>query len=289
MNEKDWILLKTLFDKKSISKASQSLYISQPALSTRLQQIEERFNTQIVVRGKKGVQFTSEGEYLVKTACEILNRIQTCEEDIQNMKEIPTGTLRIGASHFFTKHILPDLLSRFKEQYPQIEFRVITNWSKEIVNLTQNHDVHIGFIRGDYSWPGEKKVLFEEKMYITSLNKFSLIDLPCMPKINYHSDPSIQLLLDKWWNQHFSQPPFIGMEVDKVDTCKEMVSKGLGYAFLPETIFQDMSQFCNYQMFYKSGKPLLRKTWMLYYEETAKLKLFKAFLDFIQKVKFNLV
>ena len=61
MDEKDWLILKTLYEQSSITKTAATLFISQPALSNRLQQIEDRFGTQIVVRTKKGVQFTPEG------------------------------------------------------------------------------------------------------------------------------------------------------------------------------------------------------------------------------------
>ena len=287
MNEKDWLILKTLSEKKSITKTAQFLFISQPALSSRLQQIEARFGTAIVVRSKKGVQFTPEGEYLVKGACDILKKIQTLEENVQNMQETITGTLRIGTSHFFTKHMLPDLLASFKAQQPGIEFKVTTNWSREIISLIQNNEVQIGFIRGDYDWTGEKELLFKEKMYISFKNEFSLTDLPYMPRIDFHNEYSTQLLLDKWWNEHFSIPPRIGMEVDKVDTCKEMVSRGLGYAFLPATIFNENDKLCNYEIVYKSGQSLMRKTWMVYQKESTDLKLVKAFLDFIRSNKFD--
>jgi len=287
VDEKDWLILKTLYEKKSITQTAAALFISQPALSNRLQQIEARFGTTIVVRGKKGVQFTPAGEYLVKGSYEILKQIQVFEENIQNMREEPTGTLRIGASNFFTKYLLPELLRRFKAQYPGIEFKVTTGWSREIVNLIHNNDVHIGFIRGDYSWSGEKLLLFEEKMYVVFKNDFSLRDLPYIPRIDYRNDYSVQQLLDKWWNENYSVPPQIGMEVDRVDTCMEMVVKGLGYAFLPGMILANNKELYNCEMIHKSGDPLHRRTWMFYHKETMDLKLVNAFFDFVKSVDFN--
>ena len=286
MDEKDWLILKTLFEKKSITQTAATLFISQPALSSRLQQIEARFGTTIVVRGKKGVQFTLEGEFLVKNACEMLKRIQYIEESLQDMRGEPVGTLRIGASAFFTKYLLPELLRRFKLQYPRIEFKVTTGWSRDIVKLANGNDIHIGFIRGDYDWSGKKVLLFEEKMYVSYIRPVSLIDLPKIPRIDYRNDYSVQQLLDKWWNEKFSVGPYIGMEVDRVDTGKEMVSKGLGYAFLPGTILANCCHLSSYEMIYKSGSPLTRKTWMLCNQETMDLKLVKAFSVFVQSMDF---
>ena len=287
MDEQDWFLLKTLFEKKSITKAASALFVSQPAMSSRLQQIEARFGAKIVVRSKKGVQFTPEGEYLVAGSRDILKKMQVLEENIQNMCDQAKGTLRIGASNFATKYLLPELLWRFKKLYPQIEFKVTTGWSKDIVNLVYNNDVHIGFVRGEYSWPGEKELLFEEKMFVSHKQKISVMDLPHLPRIDYHNDYSIQLLLDKWWNEKFSAPPHIGMEVDKVDTCKEMVRKGLGYAFMPGMILKHNDELHNIEMRYRNGKPMLRRTWLFYHKETMELNLVRAFYNFIQRVDFN--
>lgn len=287
MDERDWLILKTLFEKKSITKTAAALFISQPALSNRLQHIEARFQTVIVVRSKNGVQFTPEGEYLVKAAYEMLKKIQGIEENLQNLQEQPTGTLRIGASMFFTKYVLPELLRRFKIQYPRIEFKVITAWSRDIVNLVHSNDVHFGFIRGEYSFSGERELLFTEKMYISAMTPLDYTDLPHIPRIDYRNDYSIQILIDKWWNEHYSVPPRIGMEVDRVDTCKEMVAKGLGYGFLPEIILANSKDICTREMVYRSGKPLIRETWMFYNKDSMELKLAKAFFDFIQNVDFS--
>lgn len=287
MDEHDWMLLKTLAEKKSITQTAAALFVSQPALSSRLQQIEARFGAKIVVRSKKGVQFTPEGEYLAASAREMLRRIQEFEETIQNMRDQASGTLRIGASNFSTKYLLPELLRRFKQQYPQIEFKVTTGWSKDIVHLVYHNDVHVGFVRGEHSWMNEKLLLFEENMFITHCRPISLPELPQLPRIDYHTDASIQLLLDKWWKEKFSVPPHIGMAVDKVDACKEMVVKGLGYAFLPGMILRNNDDLFKEELRYKNGKPMLRRTWMFYQKETMELKLVRAFHDFIRTFAFS--
>jgi DNA-binding transcriptional LysR family regulator len=96
----------------------------------------------------------------------------------------------------------------------------------------------------------------------------------------------VQILLDKWWNENFSVPPHIGMEVDKVDTCKEMVAKGLGYAFLPGMILSNDQDLQRCEMLYKSGNPLIRRTWMYHHKEAMDLKLVNVFFEFIQTVDF---
>lgn len=286
MDEKDWLFLKTLYEKKSITKAAATLFVSQPSLSNRIQQIEERFGTTVVLRGKKGVQFTPAGEILTKCAYDVLKQIRLTEEKIENMRSEPAGTLRIGASNFFTKYLLPDLLGQFKQLYPKTEFKVITGWSKDVVHLVQNNDVHVGFVRGDYPWPDEKTLLFEENMFVTYYGKLDMAHLPALPLITYHNDHSIQVMLDAWWNEHYDTPPYIGMEVDRVATCKEMVAKGLGYAFLPALILKGDDPAYSHIMRYKNGELLRRKTWMFCNKQARELQLVALFCDFVKTFQF---
>ena len=95
MDEKDWLILRTLQEKKSITKTASTVFISQPALSKRLQQIEERFGVTLAVRSKTGIELTPEGSYLASSACELLEKIRSMDESIRGMRDELQGTLRI--------------------------------------------------------------------------------------------------------------------------------------------------------------------------------------------------
>ena len=162
MDERDWLIFSVLNEKKNITKTGQALFISQPSLTTRLQQIEDEVGAKLLYRSGKGIHFTPQGEFLAKRSTEMLLRIKEIKDQISNMHDDIRGTLRIAASYYMTKYKLPQLLKGFKAQYPLVEFKVATTWSKEVMNLVRNQEAHVGFIRGDYAWPDEKKLIFEE-------------------------------------------------------------------------------------------------------------------------------
>jgi DNA-binding transcriptional LysR family regulator len=122
-------------------------------------------------------------------------------------------------------------------------------------------------------------------MYIVSQQEFTIGNLPDMMRIDYRRNNTGKESLDKWWKDNFSRPPLIGMEVDKVDSCKEIVLKGLGYAFLPEGIWEETDKIYKIPMIDKMGKPLVRKTWMIYREDNLKITLVKTFIDFVNSWK----
>ena len=288
MEDRDWLILQVLYEQKNITKTAQSLFISQPALTARLRQIEKEFGITIVHRTSKGVQFTPQGEFLAKASIEMLLKLRKIKEQVLNLDEAVMGTLRIGASGFFTAFTLPPLLKQFKKQYPHVEFKVHTTWSKDVFNLVFNQEVHIGFISADYGWQGEKHLLFEDRIYVASMEEIDFTNLPNMPRINYQSDGLIKASIDKWWRDNFSQPPSISMEVDKLATCKEMVRNGLGYGILPGRLLHDVPSMHRIMLTDQQGNPILRRFWMIYHEEDQALNVLKAFIDFIKKVDFTL-
>jgi len=282
MDERDWLILQVLYRENNITKTAKSLHISQPALTHRLQQMEKEFGVQIVNRGRWGVQFTPQGEYLAKCAYQMLLNIQKIKENVINMGHKVTGTLRLGVCTFFTDYKLPGLLKLFKDQYPNIEFKVTTGWSSDIVNSIYNQDVHIGFVRGDYSWKDEKRLLFEETICIASKEKIDVCNLPFLPRIDYLTDHLLKTSVHNWWLENYSQPPLVSIEVDKADTCKKMVANGLGYAILPSMILQDVENIHKIDLKTKNGNPITRKTWMFFHNESLNLNIVKAFVNFMK-------
>lgn len=96
MDEKDWIMLQCLYEERNITKAAEKLYISQPAMTYRLKQLEKEFGAKIVARGKKGVEFTSQGEYIAKYARNMILQLRNTKEYVRNMDEEVRGILRIA-------------------------------------------------------------------------------------------------------------------------------------------------------------------------------------------------
>lgn len=285
MDEKDWHILTTLHEEKNITKSAQRLYISQPALTYRLQQLEKEFDTKIVSRGKKGVEFTVKGEFLVQYAHDMLYQLRKTKEHVLNMDNTVKGTLRLGVSGLFARYELPSLLKEFLAVYPDVEVNLKTGWSSDIHQLLQKEESHIGIVRGDYNWKENKILLHEEKICIASSKKVDFEDLPFLPRVNYQTDQSLKNTIENWWQETYSAPPMISMEVDRIDTCKELVLNGLGYAILPEICINNDEELYIAPILLNENRYLLRNTWIYYRDVTLELAQVKAFIDFLNDSK----
>lgn len=282
MDEKDWMLLLTLYEEGTITKTAQKLFISQPALTYRINQLEKYFNATIIHRGNKGVIFTNEGGYLVEQAQMMIKELRKTKDYIDNMKENIQGTLRIGGSSNFAHYKLPSLLDGFLEKYPNVEINLKTGWSSEIFHLLQREDIHVAILRGEINWKGEKSILSQETLCIASKEKIKLENLPDLNLIKYQTDLHLKNTFDEWWKSNYTVPPKITMEVDRIETCKELVKKGLGYGIFPSISLKEEDNLYTMDLV-KDNKKLLRDTWILYRKEFLNLNALAAFVKYTKE------
>lgn len=283
MDEKDWIAIRVLYEEKNISRAAERLYISQPALTYRLKNLEKEFGTRLFFKIKSGIEFTSEGIHLADYAEEMVKKLQKTKDYMLNMQNEVRGTLRLGVSSNFAQYKLPKILKKFSTQYPHVQFNVNTGWSTDIMHLLDSSSVQLGILRGNYEWYGMKTLLHKERLCLISKKEVDLDDLPELPFINYKTDGSLKNLINGWWHDRFSEPPMVTMENDRQETCKEMVKHDLGVSILPEICLQPSDNLHTYGLSYKNGEPVLRNTWLMYNQDSLKLSTVKNFIDFLNK------
>lgn len=281
MTEKDWELLIALFEEKTITKAAEKMYISQPALTYRMKQIEQKFNTQIIHRGSKGVIFTSQGEYLVQHAKKTLKELELAKNHINNMKSTVEGVLKIGVSSTFALHKFPTLLKGFITKYPNAEIKLITGWSTGILKSLQSEDIHVAIIRGKHGWHDHSVLLDTEALSIASKTPINLEELPYMNFIHYDTDPYLQSTYRDWWKQTFATPPKITMNVDGIETCIKLIKMELGFSILPSICLTNNEELRQMDLEINNQK-LIRETHLLYRSELENLKIVEAFIEFVK-------
>lgn len=281
MEDKDWTILEILYEEKNITRASDRLFISQPSLTYRLQQIEKEFGVTLLYRGRRGVEFTEQGEFLVQYAKEMQVKLKNMKELLWNLEGKVQGTLRFGVSRAIALYRLPSWLKKFSEQYPLVDFTVNTGLNLDLIASVHKQEVHIGIVRGNHHWSEDKKVLAEEEICIISNEKIDLKQLPNLPRINYKTDSALNMIIDTWWKEHYNKPPLVSMMVENMEIAKRMVMNGLGYAIVPSIVFEKGDQLSCVHLLDKQDKPILWTTWMLYRKEFLELSTVRAFVNFI--------
>lgn len=123
---------------ESISKASEELFISQPAVSQSIKKLEETIGGELFNRTKFGVRLTSEGKIFYEYIKNGLEYIENGERVFSSLKNLDVGTIRIGASATLTKHILMPYLKEFHKLYPNVNIEIVNHLSNALITMLKN-------------------------------------------------------------------------------------------------------------------------------------------------------
>lgn len=283
LNTQDYILLTELYKYKSISKASEALFVSQPALTRRLKQIEEEFSATILIRSSKGISFTPQGELLVDYAREMLTRYDEIQKELAASTKI-SGTLRIASSLTQTQFFLPELLQNFSALHPGVSYEVETDLSTACVKALNSKQVHVALFRGEHFGVFEKELLATHCAYIVYSQPFSLSELPTLPYISFVSDHSSNTIRESWWYNHFDAAPYTVMTVKNSNICYEMVRHGLGFGiFLNTDLWINNHDLYYKKLYYKDGTPVTRNDWLGFHRKALSLRQIAAFVEYAKE------
>ena len=130
----------------SFSAAAEELFVTQPAVSQSIKQLESRLETKLFVRGQRGATLTEAGRDLYLYVSEAMRLLENGENHINQLKALEHGWLNIGASDTVCNHYLLPYLKRYQEKYPRVNLRVTNRTSREPVELLRRGKVDIGFV-----------------------------------------------------------------------------------------------------------------------------------------------
>lgn len=128
---------------QNITKASQELMISQPAVTKSIKNLEEQLGGTLFVRTKKGVNLTPEGKELYKYIKQAIEFINNGEHQFSSLKNLDTGSIRIGVSTTLTKTFLLPYLEKFHQLYPKIDIQIFTHLTSDLVEMMRNGSIDI--------------------------------------------------------------------------------------------------------------------------------------------------
>ena len=131
----------------SLTKAAQELFISQPAVSQAIKQLEGQLGISLFNRTHKGMELSQGGGKLIFNEVEqALTLLEEAENKLSELKTTASGTIRIGATDSIFSHVLSDKLARFNEKYPTVKLELISSTSPYTVNQLKEGKCDIAFI-----------------------------------------------------------------------------------------------------------------------------------------------
>jgi DNA-binding transcriptional LysR family regulator len=227
---------------RNLSRAAEALHVTQPALTARIQALETELGTALFVRGRHGMDLTDAGRAFLPYAERATEALDAGASLLTELRRGGTGELVLGAAPAVSTYVLPSLLVRFAQRFPNVRLVVRTGHSEEILELALRREIDLGLVRELHHPDIESLPLYEDELVLVAAGSHRFGD---RTTVGVHELEGARLILFDRTSSYFvltsaffreaGVVPRGVMELDNVDATKKMVEHGLGIAFLPYT------------------------------------------------------
>ena len=233
---------------KSITKAAEMLYISQPAVTMSIKKLEEQLEMTLFTRTKRGVILTNEGKVLYEYVKQAMESLKIGENRINNLKKLDTGNIRIGIGTTLTKYFLMKYLDKFHKLYPKININIDTSMTVDILKKLENGLVDIAIITTDkldykdfniaYSRNIQDIFVASKEYYDVIGKKTSLDNLNNYPLLLQSPNTSTRNFLDSFSLKHGVKLNS-SMELASFSLVLEFSKIGMGIGFISKDFVEN--------------------------------------------------
>jgi DNA-binding transcriptional LysR family regulator len=237
----------TVISEGSMTAAADKLYLTQPAVSQQIRNLEEELGVELLVRGVRQIKPTPQGEILYDHARKILQQVQVAEVAIKSMGAELRGVIKIGTLSSIGLHLMSPIIGRLMRHNPDLQVRVDYNHGEELFKNFKKGALDILILPDTKEEFGlemdstvESKFLTKEEMWLVGSGKetnlqaqMSLAKLADHPFVNFVEEyPGFNKVLAEKLKQLSIQTHSI-FESSNVGTLKRVIETGLGWGFLP--------------------------------------------------------
>lgn len=229
----------------AISRASAALFITQPAVTSRIQGLERSLGTELFTRSRHGSRLTDAGRALLPHAERVLAALRHGRAAVEQVRTGTAGSLTIGAAPAVSTYVLPAMLHRFQAGHPEVRLSVRSGHSEEVLEMVLREEVEIGLMRPIQHPDVTATLLYEDELVLVVHrgHRFAAAGHVRMAQLGTEH----LILFDRTSSYHELTSAIVRqagiaprgqLEVDNIDAAKRMVEQRLGIALLPRTSVQ---------------------------------------------------
>ena len=291
MDNRDFNLYKiflTLYELKSISKTASKLYVSQPAISYSLKELEAQLGYNLFYRNSKGIEPTMEANELYSYISTAFNIIKSGEDHIKNLNSLNVGEIRIGAHSHIASFYLAHFIYEFRKLYPGVKFEIISKSTSDLVELleTRKIDLIVGALPINISnKSANKKILTRfkncfvyNKAFMKDCEIKTAEDLVKYPLILPSASSSIRAKLDEYM-EHKNIKLNPAIESWTTEFMLEMVKNGAGVGYFSQNVIDAQIDKESYEIINFDDTLPEMDICAVYLQEIPVLTRFVEFLD----------
>jgi DNA-binding transcriptional LysR family regulator len=236
----------------SFKRAADSLYISQPAVSLQVQNLEKQLNVPLFDRGGRKAQLTEAGKLLLNYGEKVISLCQETCRAIEDLQNLQGGTLVVGASQTTGTYLLPRMIGLFRQQYPQVCVQLQVHSTRRTSWGVANGQVDLAIIGGEVPSELQETLTIipyaEDELALIlpashALAEEEIIRKEDLYELNFialDSQSTIRKVIDQVLTRYNidTKRLKIEMELNSIEAIKNAVQSGLGAAFVSVTAIE---------------------------------------------------
>lgn len=277
----------------SFTRAADALFMTQPAVTFQIKQLEEQYRTRLFERRHGGISLTPAGELVLSYAERILALSDEMEIRLGEMTGEMRGPLLVGASTTIAEFMLPRVLGEFNALYPQVRARLIVANSESIEGRVAEHTLDIGLIEVPAKLSGlSSQICCEDELRVICAPDYPLAGMKSVsPKvlseyefISREPGSGTREITDAYFRSHKIQPEDLKMQMElgSPEALKGVVSTGLGFAIVSRAVVEKETQLG--ELVAIPLNPVLKRSLYLVFPQDRFLsRLSATFIDFAKR------
>ncbi len=273
---------------KSFSKAAQTCYRTQPAISAQVRQLEHELNATLFERLGTRIALTTAGRIFGGYAEQILDLRRQAQDAINELERVPRGELVIAANEATCIYVLPRVFSEYKKNFPNVQLSVDRSYGTRVVEAVMDNLADFGITQ----LPVAERKLQVARIHSDEIKLLMPAKHPLATRPSVFPEDLIghQMLLPKTgvtrarldcWLEPVEDQLQISMELDSTEMIKRFVMAGLGLSFISSTTCREEVEARKLAAVSLGPDPLIRRLGLIHRKDKA---LSKAALGFIQVI-----
>ena len=276
---------------KSFSKAAQTCYRTQPAISAQVRQLEQELRADLFERFGSRISLTTAGKIFAGYAEQMLDLRRRAQDVIAELETHPRGELVIAGNEATCIYVLPKVFSEYREQFQSVQLQVLRSYGSRVVEAVMENSADFGLVQ----LPVEEKRLQVVNIYRDEIRLIVPAGHPLAgrPSVTARDVTDYYLVLPKYgktrtrlneWLEVVEEDIRISMELDSTEMMKHFVIAGLGVSFVAASNCREEIAAGKLWSIPLAPEPMVRRLGLIYRKDKA---LSKAALGFIQIVLDN--
>ena len=276
---------------KSFSKAAQTCYRTQPAISAQVRQLEQEMNTTLFERLGTRIALTQAGKIFVDYAQQILELRRQAQDSINELERQPRGELVIAANEATCIYVLPHVFSGFKKEFPNVQLLVDRSYGSHVVDAVTDNLADFGIVQ----LPIQEKRLQvvqihtdEIKLLVPAGHPLGQLESATPRDLIGHlillpKSGTTRARLNAWL-EPVEDEIQVSMELDSTEMLKRFSLAGMGVSFMAASHFEEEEKSGRMHAVSLAPDPLVRRLGLVYRKDKALSKAALGFINVVMEV-----